>query len=211
MKKRSRTAAGRSNVSSRSIRLRSAKTSRWGKRCSALKAPTLRSAIARSISEWTCGRARLISLKKKTDRSGPCLSNGPGVDARLTVPGEPGIVEKVVRHEIDGALDTLERAADSARESLEEGGLAYSDIPLQQNVPAREGGDQQQADGPFLADHDSVGTRFEPQRALAPRVKSRSSPSVAGSAEGTRSGSRYASPLPGCTGCRRGRHRERER
>ena len=70
-----------SKVSSRSTRFRSANTSRFGKRCSRLKAATLRSAITRSSSEWTCGRARLISLKKKIARLSPCRIKGPGSTA----------------------------------------------------------------------------------------------------------------------------------
>ena len=100
---------------------------------------------------------------------GPVPEQRPGLHPRLTVPSEPGIVEKVARHEIDGAFDPLERAADSAGEDLEEGRLSHPHVPLQQDMSAREGGDQQQTDGPFLTDHDLVGTRFEPQRSLAPR------------------------------------------
>ena len=61
------------------------------------------------------------------------------------------------------------------RQGLEEGGLAYPYVSLEQDVSAREGGDQQQTDGPFLTDHDPVGTCFEPQRPLSPRFNCRSS------------------------------------
>ena len=118
------------------------------------------------------------------------------------------MVEQVARHEIDGALDALERPADASREGLEEGGLAYSDVPLQQDVSAREGGDQQQTDGPLLTDHDPVGTRFQPQRPLAPRFKfvHRFRRRFG---EGTRS-DRVRGPLPG-GGLPSRPNRERER
>ena len=49
-----------------------------GKRYSRSNADTVRSAIARSSSDCTCGRARLISLKKKLTSRSWWRSSGPG-------------------------------------------------------------------------------------------------------------------------------------
>ena len=91
-----------------------------------------------------------------------------GVHARLTVPGEVGMVDEVAGHQIDGPFDTLERTADPAREGLEEGRLANPHVAFEQGVSAGQSGDQQQPDGSSLADHDPVGVRFEPQRPITP-------------------------------------------
>ena len=97
------------------------------------------------------------------------LEQRPGLHARLAVPSEVGIVDEVAGHQVDGALDALERTPDPARQGLKEGRLANPDVSLKQDVPARERGGEQQANRPLLADHDSVGTCFEPERPLAPR------------------------------------------
>ena len=76
--KRSRAADASSNVSSFSTRLRSANPVMCGKLYSRLNADSVRSAIARSSSDCTCGRARLISLKKKVVSRSPWRSSGPG-------------------------------------------------------------------------------------------------------------------------------------
>ena len=107
-------------------------------------------------------------VEEEDGEVGPVLEQRPGFHARLTLPGEVGIVEKVARHEIDGAFDALERTADATREGLEEGRLADPHVSLEQDMSAREGGDQQETDGLLLTDHDPVGTLFEPQRPLAP-------------------------------------------
>ena len=41
---------------------------------------------------------------------------------------------------------------------------------LEQDVPARQGRDQQQADGPLLTDHDPIGAGIKAKRPVAPRV-----------------------------------------
>ena len=89
-------------------------------------------------------------------------------DAWLAVSGDVGVVEEVTRHQVDGAFHALECAADSAGESLEERRLAHAHVPFEQDVAARKGREQQQAHGPLLPDHDSIGTRVEPKGPIAP-------------------------------------------
>ena len=78
------------------------------------------------------------------------------------------MVDEVAGHQVDGAFDPLERPADPPRQRLQERRLADPHVAFEQDVSACEGGDQQQVDGPFLAGHDPVGARFEPQRPVAP-------------------------------------------
>ena len=75
---RSRAAEASSKVSSRSTRFLSANTVMCGNANSRPNADTERSAIARRRSDCTCGRARLISLKKNVVSDSPWRRSGPG-------------------------------------------------------------------------------------------------------------------------------------
>ena len=98
---------------------------------------------------------------------------GPGLDRRLALGADVGVVDQVVGHQVDGAFDAREVTAQHLREGPQQRRLADADIALQQHVAAREDGRVDEADDARLADHRLGHLGFERQRALAPVAQQR--------------------------------------
>ena len=62
-----------------------------------------------------------------------------------------GVVQQIIGHQIYGAFHPFITAADTNRKGPEHGGLADTDITFQQDMPAREYGDQYLPDNGLLA------------------------------------------------------------
>jgi hypothetical protein len=74
-------------------------------------------------------RARPVDLVEEEDGERFAVpQQGPGLDAGLPSALDVGVVDEVVGHQVDRALDALEVAADGAREGPQHGGLADADV-----------------------------------------------------------------------------------
>ncbi len=110
--------------------------------------------------------AGAVDLVEEEHREvGALLQQWARVDARLAVLAEMGVVDEVRRHQVDGALDTLEGTTYGARHGTQQGGLADADIAFQQHMAAREGGYGEQADDPLLSQHHLADLLLEAQGA----------------------------------------------
>ena len=115
--KRSRAADEISKVSSRSTRLRSANTSRCGKRYLAVEG--LHAALGHHAQQQRVHlRPRAIDLVEEEDRELLAVADQrPGLDRRAAVGVDVRVVDEVGRHQVDRALDARERAAEHPREA----------------------------------------------------------------------------------------------
>ena len=90
------------------------------------------------------------------------------VDRRAAVAVDVGVVDQVGRHQVDGAFDTRELAADQPRECAQQRRLADADVALQQHVAAREHRDDELMHDARLADDDGARQLLELERACVP-------------------------------------------
>jgi len=99
---------------------------------------------------------------------GAVLEDGAGIHARAAVFTDVGVVDKVGRHQVDGALDALVGAADSTRHCAQQRGLADADVALEQNVAAREHRQGDQVDGAILTHDGGLQCGFKGVGAITP-------------------------------------------
>ena len=119
-------------------------------------------------------RAGAIDLVEEEHRElRAVLEERTGIDARLSLLADVRVVDEIVGHEVDGALDPLVGAADATRHRPQQGRLADADIPLQQHVTTREDGDRDLADQRVQADHRLPHLLLELQRPVAPVLEKR--------------------------------------
>jgi hypothetical protein len=92
----------------------------------------------------------------------------PGLDARLALGIDVGVVDKISGHEIDRALDPLEFTTDRSRERTQDGGLAHTNVALQEHVSAGKQRDIDEPHGSLLTDYRLPYFFFQKQRPGAP-------------------------------------------
>ena len=166
--KRSRAADGSSKVSSFSTRLRSANTSMCGKRYSRLNTETVCSAIARKSSDCTCGRA-IDLVEEERDELLPVSQQRTGLDARLAVRIDVGVINEVGRHQ-STVPSTRSKLPPTAREKARR--IVVLPMPTSPSSSSTfAGGEQRHADEPqraLLADDRLDDFLFYAQGAAAP-------------------------------------------
>ncbi len=79
-----------------------------------------------------------------------------------------GVVDQIVRHQIDRTFDALECAADGAGEGPQHRGLADGDIAFEQHVAPSKYGDVEGVYDAIVADDCFLDFRFQRQGAGAP-------------------------------------------
>ena len=171
IRKRSRAAPGSSNVSSFSTRLRSANTCRCGNRYSVLNAR--QAALGHRAQQQRMHlRPRAIDLVEEEYRQRRAVrQQRTRIDARLAVAVDEGVIDEILRHQVDRAFDALVGAAEAARRRAQQRRLADADVAFEQHVAAREDRDDQQADRARQAEHATVQRALEFERPRAPLVK----------------------------------------
>ena len=96
-----------------------------------------------------------------------------GIDARFTVFVDVGVVNQIIRHQIDRAFDALEGAADGPGKGTQHGRFADANITFEQHVAAREYRDVDVVNHVILADHRFFDFRFQRERTGAPILQER--------------------------------------
>ena len=82
--------------------------------------------------------ARAIDLvEEERDELLPVSQQRTGLDARLAVRIDVGVINEVGRHQVDRAFDALEAAADGTREGAQDRGLADADVAFEQHARGR--------------------------------------------------------------------------
>jgi hypothetical protein len=119
-------------------------------------------------------RPGAVDLIEEEDRKVfAVLDQRPGIDGRPALGADVGVVDQVVGHQVDRALDARVGPAKHAREGAQQRRLADAHITLQQHVAAREHGRVEEADHARLADHGRSHLALERQRTFAPVVQQR--------------------------------------
>src|SRR5690606_24864961 len=84
------------------------------------------------------GAGAVQLVKEKYGKLFSMFENRAGIDLRFANFIDIGVVDEVVRHQIDRALDTLISTTQSTRDGSQQGGLADTDIAFQHDVAAGE-------------------------------------------------------------------------
>ena len=168
MKNRSRAAAGSSKVSSRSSRLRSAKTRRCGIAISRLNAVTL--ALGHQPQQQGMHlRPRPVDFVEEEDRQILAVAqHRAGIEARPAILADRGVIDEIGRHEVDGSLDALVGPTERTRQAAQQRRLADADIAFEQHMAAGENRDRQETYDPRLADDGAPDLGFESVHLAAP-------------------------------------------
>jgi hypothetical protein len=94
------------------------------------------------------------------------------LDARLAVAVYIGVIDEIVRHQVDRAFDTLEVAAHGAGKGAQHRRLADTDVAFEQHMAAREQRHVDQAKRVVLTDDRPPHFFFDAQRKAAPIMQS---------------------------------------